>query len=150
MKNKINDHYFYNKVYLHSCNQSTRKYIVRVMVIQFSCLRVLVLNPYFISFFKQHLQGLSSKWICSRCRVQCRQGVAILHDIKVDSIAWAAHEATGDCVDTLMRRGKYPRGFVIGPTDIGEHCVILYNLFAAKCCFLRQQCRKCNSLIFAC
>lgn len=115
----------------------------------FSCLCVVILNPDFVSFFKKKLKGLCSEWICSRCRVQKSQGVTILHDVKVDRIAWAAHEATGNGVYSLIRRGKYPRGRYIGSTYIGQHCVILHNLFAAKCCFLRQQCSKCNSLIFA-
>ena len=110
---------------------------------------MIVLNPNFISFFEKELQSLSRLRIWTRCSVQYWLWYAIFHDIKMNRVFWMAHEATGNGVDTFIRRGKYPSGWLIGSTYIGQHCVILYNSLTANRCIFRQKCSESNSRSFA-
>lgn len=85
---------------------------------------MVVLNPNSISLFERELQSLSRLRIWTRCRVQHRQFNAILHDIKVGRVFWTTHKATWNGINTIIGRGKYPRGWSIGPTNIGQHFII--------------------------
>lgn len=99
----------------------------------------------FISLFEKELQCLSRLRKRTRRWVQHRQFNAIFHNIKVNGVFWMTHKTTWYSINTLIGRGKYSRGWFISPTNIGQHCVILYNPLTANRCVFGQKGSKSNS-----
>lgn len=126
-------------------NQHTRKYIIRPMVIKLGCLVVLVLDPNFVPFLDKKLQSLSRVRMGFRPRVHYRQLFIVHGQSQMNIIAWMAHQATGNSVDTPIRCGKYPCRRFIGPTNISQHAIILHNSMTAHCCVLGQKSSESNS-----
>lgn len=118
------------------------------MIMEFCGLFVPVLNPDFISFFENELQSLSRMRMCTRCREQHGKFCAILHNVYMDIIAWVAHEATGNCVDAIIRHSKYSCRRLIDSAFIGQYSVIFYNPLTANCCIFRQKYCERNSRSF--
>lgn len=126
-------------------NQHTRKYIIRPLVIKLSCLAVLVFNPNFVPFIDKKLQSLSRVRMGFRPREHYRQLFIIHGQSQMNIIAWMAHQATGNSVDTPIGCCKYPRRRFIGPTNISQHSIILHNSMTAHCCVLGQKSSESNS-----
>lgn len=112
--------------------------------VEFCNSSVLILNPNFVFFIEKKVQGYSCLWVCSRCSKQHWLHFSILHDVKMNRIAWMAHEATGNSVDTLVGCSKYPRGRSISSTYIGQHFVILHDSKTGDVCVFRQKCSESN------
>lgn len=116
-----------------------------------------LMSSFAIRLFSFWIQILSSL-LRRRCRVipvcgyvpdaanntVCIFPFFILHDVKMNRIAWMAHEATGNSVDTLVGCSKYPRGRSISSTYIGQHFVILHDSKTGDVCVFWQKCSESN------